>query len=210
MPSEGRLGAGGPRAAALVVTLAVAVACACGGAPVAARPSIEPSAPPTDADPPTFTPTPGASATTGAPVGLLTRGRDDDARRVVQRFLEALRDRDVPTLEAVLADPLARASGVIARAALITNLQRAAEANGLVRGSEFGAFFDVPHALVEPLAARRDARRTSARYRDDDVLVTFPVRAAQTGRRLNDLAFVHMTVGELVVRLSPEPHIVGL
>jgi hypothetical protein len=193
-----------------LATLAAALllAGACGGA-VTSSPA-EHAAPPTDADPPAYAPAPSDAPTTGAPVGIVIRGRDDDARRVVLRFLEALRDRDTPGLEAVLADPIARAGGVIARPTLIAGLLRAADTLGLARGSELSALFDVPHALVEPLAARRDARRTSTRYRDDDRLVTFPARGAQSGRRLSELAFVRISVGELVVRLTPEPRIVGL
>ena len=184
---------------------------ACGAA--VSNPSgapVESTSPPTDADPPTYAPAPSDRATTGAPVGLVLRGRDDEARRVVLRFLEGLRDRDVPLMESVLADPLARAGGVIARTTLIAGVQRAAETNGFARGSDLIALFDVPHAIVEPLASRRDARRTSPRYRDDDLLVTFPVRTAQTGRRMNEFVFVRISVGELVVRLTPEPRIVGL
>lgn len=173
-------------------------------------PPVEPTAPATDADPPTFTPAPSDSATTGTPVGLVTRGRDDEARRVVLRFLEALRDRDVAALEGAITDPIARAGGVIARGTLIAGLLRAAEANGLARGSDLALVFDLPHAVVQPLSARRDARRTSARYRDDDLIVAFPVRTAQTGRRMSDFVFVRISVAELVVRLAPEPRIVGL
>lgn len=197
-----------------LLLLASAGANGCGGAavsaPTRASSAAAPTLPATDADPPTFAPAPSDDAATGTPVGVVVRGRDDDARRVVLRMLEALRDRDVPGLEAVLADPLARAGGVIARSTLIAGMVRAAEANGVSRSSELTAIFDVPHALVEPLASRQDARRTSARYHDDDLLVSFPVRNPPTGRRMSDLPFVRITVGELVVRLTPEPRIVGL
>jgi hypothetical protein len=184
---------------------------ACGAAPPPAPQTQAPASPPlTDGDPPTFTPAPSTSAATGAPVGLAMRGRDDEARRTVMRFLEALRDRDLPVLEALLADPLTRSGGVIARTTFIAGLQRAAETNGVSRGSDLALFFDVPGALVEPISARRDPRRASTRYRDDDLIVTFPVRAAQAGRRMNEFAFVRVTVGEFVVRLTPEPKIVGL
>ena len=197
--------------AVLAVLLVVSSLSACGAAPQAAPSTRETTAPPpTDADPPTFAPAPSDSAATGAPVGLAMRGRDDEARRTVMRFLEALRDRDVPALEVLLADPVTRPGGVIARTTFIAGLQRAAETNGVSRGSDLALFFDVPGAIVEPISARRDPRRASTRYREDDLIVTFPVRTAQTGRRMNDFGFVRMTVGELVVRLSPEPKIVGL
>ena len=109
------------------------------------------------------------------------------------------------------ATPMQRgdAGGIVARSTVIAGVQRAAETNGLARGSDLIALFDVPHAIVEPLASRRDSRRTSPRYRDDDLLVSFSVRTAQNGRRMNEFVFVRVSVGELVVRLAPEPRIVG-
>jgi hypothetical protein len=164
----------------------------------------------TEADPPTFVPPLSARTHTGPPTGAVLRGRDDEARRLVLRFLEALRDRHTATLEAVLAEPVSRAGGVIARAALIAGLQRAAESNGLARAPELGALFDLPAMTAAPLSAARDPRRAPPRYRPDDLLVRIPVQGGVGNRRLNDLVFVRLGTAELVVRLGPEPRIVGL
>jgi len=164
----------------------------------------------TETDPPTFVPPLSARAHTGSPTGAVLRGRDDEARRLVLRFLEALRDRNTATLEVVLAEPVSRAGGVIARASLIAGLQRAAESNGLARAPELGALFDLPAMTAAPLSAARDPRRAPPRYRPDDLLVRIPVQGGVGNRRLNDLVFVRLGAAELVVRLGPEPRIVGL
>ncbi len=187
----------------------VAIVAACGAA-ASAPTSAGPAAITTDADPPTFVPPPIERARTGPPTGAPIRGRDDEARRLVLRFLEALRDRNAVTLEAVLAEPVSRSGGVIARASLIAGLQRAAEANGLARAPDLGAIFDLPGTTVAPLSAARDLRRAPPRYRPDDLLVRIPVRGGIGSRRLNDLVFVRLGTAELVVRLGPEPRIVGL
>ncbi len=201
--------ASGPaRAGAFSLLLVAEVAC--GAAPIGPRAPATEAAPATDADPRAFAPPPGDHAHTGAPVGLAVHGRDDEARRLTLRFLEALRDRSTTTLEALLADPVSRAGGVIARAALIAGLQRAAEADGLARSRDLDELFDVPGATVTPLSARRDPRRGAPRYRPDDLLVSIPVRGGPGNRRLNDLLFVRLGVAELVVRLGPDARIVGL
>jgi len=194
----------------LRIGFVVAALTGCGASSRSVEPPLPEPPITTEADPPTFVPPLSARAHTGPPTGAALRGRDDEARRLVLRFLEALRDRNTATLEVVLAEPVSRAGGVIARAALIAGLQRAAESNGLARAPELGALFDLPAMTATPLSAVRDPRRAPPRYRPDDLLVRIPVQGGVGNRRLNDLVFVRLGTAELVVRLGPEPRIVGL
>jgi hypothetical protein len=197
-------------ARASCVGLLVAILTGCGASSHVAAPLAAPPPVTTDDDPPTFVPPPSERARTGPPTGAPLRGRDDEARRLVLRFLEALRDRSTATLEAVLAEPVSRSGGVIARASLIAGLQRAAEADGLARAPDLSALFDLSATTVAPLSVSRDLRRRPPRYRPDDLLVRIPVQGGVGNRRLNDLVFVRLGTAELVVRLGAEPCIIGL
>jgi hypothetical protein len=162
----------------------------------------------TSADPPPWSPPPGETAAAGRPAGLVVRGREDQARRVVVRMLEALRDRDLGALEQLLADPLVRRGADRPRADVIAELVRGAEANLVGPGVEVSAFFAVAAAEVQPVGAAR-RQRPSSRLRDDDLIVRFAVTST-AGRRFVELPFVQGgAVAEIVVRTGSEPRVVG-
>lgn len=203
-------------ASAVTCVLACLLACplaSCGGAR-GSEGDRAAAPPPTDRDPPPFSPSPVSAARTGEVVGLVTSGGLEQARAVTIRFIAAVRDEDRDTLEQILADPMGRVRPQLRtpwmpRATVMQQLLHP-QRRRLSVGSDtpVDRLVDTDGIEVIPLAQRDDEDPVPEGYSGTDLLVKVPVQ--EGGRQLLGLTLRWTGDGFLVVRPGPEPRVVAL
>lgn len=183
----------------MITSLALA-ACASTVPPVEA-----PVAPSTHRDPPTYVPAPEAEPTTGALVGAIASGGEDQARALLVAIVLGIRDGDVEALRALLADEVLQAvrSRRISGARLAEQWVARARLARLPSELPFEALIEVESIRVTPIPREPE----TAGLLPSDLLVRFTV--TQLARHaLGALASADGR-GALVVRPGEDPRVVA-
>lgn len=169
-------------------------------------PEPTPSPPPTEWDPPPWSPPAVDDAHTGDTVGAMATGGIDQPRWVLLRFLQAVRDADEATLQRLLTDPvLSRRLRERPRGFWIDRLTRGPRRRGLDAEVPLEALVSVRR--VEVLSAHRWSMRPRG-VLDTDLWVSFPLEPK--GRRMLSPLLLWRDHGQIIVRPGPDPRIVGL
>lgn len=197
---------------ALVVAWAV-VACTLGCASSPSVPDPGPSstapsaaAPATTWDPPAWVPPPEDDPRTGRIAGLSASGGFDQPRWLLVRLVRAIRDADRAALTQLLTDPVySRRLRRRPREWWLDRLTSGPRRKGL--GSELPvdrliALRGVEVRTVESLG------RLPPGIRSSDLLLTVPLRTR--GRHLLGPLLFWRSEGQILVRLEPEPRVLGL
>ena len=197
----------------LVVAASLAsIGATCGGSPEPI--AVDTTLPPTDRDPPPYSPRPVSAAHTGGSVGIVTSGGLEQARAVTIRFVTAVRDEDRDVLEQLVADPVGRVrprlrTPWMPRSQVMEQLMHPARQRFHV-GSDTPVerLVDTNAIEVLPLAQNDDEGPIPEGYSGTDLRVKVPVLEA--GRQLLGLTLRWTGDGYLVIRPGPEPRVVAL
>lgn len=172
----------------------------------------EHASPETSSDPLPFVPPATGEGRTGEAIGLSLTGGREQARAVALQLIYAIRDSDESVLEGLLGDPLGRVvprlvSGVRTRRDALETLLHAPARNGLDSAIPIEHLVAVDQFRVLELRERDGSIGTPAGFRDDDLLVSFPL-GAQGLRFLRPLLSWPAS-GAIVVRAGAEPRIIA-
>jgi hypothetical protein len=180
-----------------------------------ASPAATPRPPSTAIDPPVYTPPAQANGAPGAPVGLTVASGFGEARRAGLELLGAVVRGDAGAMSRLLAGEVAR---VLPRIGPVDRDREHVIAYALVeaRRRELDAIASVDDLIgaapieVTPLSAFLGAREALPEgLRASDLVVSVPL-SELGGRALRRVLPGWMQRGRLIVRLGPEPRIVGL
>jgi hypothetical protein len=193
------------------VSLALSIASAVGACGSGSH-EVENAMPETSSDPLPFVPPAAGEGQTGETVGLSVTGGREQARAVALQLIYAIRDADEPALEGLLGDPLGRVvprlvGGVRTRRDALETLMHAPARNGLDSAIPIEHLVAVDQFRVIELRERDGSVTTPAGFREDDLLVSFPL-AAQGLRFLRPLLSWPAS-GAIVVRSGAEPRIIA-
>lgn len=201
----------GKRARAAVGLAPLALALACGGA--TATETAGP--PPTDRDPLPYVPTPGPEGRTGGPVALALSGGEEQARRLVPSFLEAVRDQDETRMRALLSDPLGalqrqarRGHVTMTRSQLLQRVRIYSRRVPLSPDIPVGDLVNLAALRVERAAAYWSADALPGSLRATDIVVEIPIR--DLGRPPLRMLLGWHERGVMVVRPGRVPRVVAL
>lgn len=164
-----------------------------------------PVAPSTHRDPPPYVPAPDAAPTTGALVGVIVSGGEDQARALLVRLVLAIRDADADAVGEVLAPSvlLPGRSRRIEGARLAAQWVSQARTAGLPPDAPFEELVDVESIRVGPIPAQPAV----SDLLPGDLLVRFALtplaRRALAGVAPGD------GQGALVVRPGEDPRVVA-
>lgn len=196
------------RRAASVVLVSVVVASALVACGAATPPPADTPVPSSHRDPAPYFPSPVSTARTGAPVGLMVSGGEEQARQLLVTLVLAMRDGDEAEIAGMLAERIGHAGG---SGAARTTWPRSSMAHQLAVGS--GVSHLDPDAtfesLVDPTTIRVSAASSHftsglpASVAPTDLVVLF--QPTTIGRR----ALAGLAGGVIVVRPGPEAVVVA-
>jgi hypothetical protein len=192
-----------------------AILAGCGASIPPPPPSALDTPPPTEWDPPTYTPEPQREARTGAPVGVTVSGGYDQARHVALTTVRALRSADEAVLEELLTERVSmvfprighqRLSRVRLLQAIQHNARRLSQSS---RELSVDELVDLSSLEVRSVSRLLDGRATPPGLEPGDLRVLFVL--TRTGRRLlAPLVPGWSSRGAVVVRPGSRPRVVGL
>lgn len=193
--------------------LVLLTGCVATAAPPPSSPSRH-GLPRTDRDPLPFSAEPAPRGHTGDTVTLLAAGGEDQARRMLPRLLEALRDGDEAALESLLAPVVFRAARRRAngaarpRASLVQRMLIYAGRGMLQPGTPIAELVELEQVSVQRAAGAYPDGSLPGSVESTDLVVEVPIR--DPGRTaLRALLGWHQR-GRLIVRPGSDPRIVAL
>ncbi len=159
------------------ILFCVSLESACGAAPPVVAVSGAPS---TERDPIAYVPPPASTGHTGEPVALAAAGGEDQARQLLPRFLEALRDGDEATLSASFAPRVDYLSAEPRRAArdrdgVVQRILIYARRNAIAAELGAGDLVDLRGVVTSRAGAFWHGRAVPTEVRLTDVVLEFPI-----------------------------------
>lgn len=196
-----------------LLSVVAVVGCGAGTTQQPSRQAKTVSTPPTEWDPPAWTPSPEERTRTGEVTAAAVSGGYDQARALTFQFLRGVRDGDAATLERLLGNRLARVLPRLGgrrrpRAHIVERAVRAVRHTSIAPDTELGALIHLEQVQVDPVARAAGDRALPAGLQGTDLRVTFPLRPR--GRHLFRFLSGWTSQGGVVVRPGVEPRIVAL